>query len=242
MRMSIGPRVWRAGKALLLVGALGATFLVFFFIAMRVAMSADQVQVPDLGGSTIADATRILGGLGLELRDDPNRRPHDEIPAGHVMQQDPPAGVGARPGRTIRVWLSSGPRAMQVPELVAQPDRTARMRLEQQGLEVATVSEFRSPEYPSDSIVAQQPPPGSNAPHVTLLVNRGEPRTTYVMPDVIGMPGDRVESVLRSHGFRVTIVGSLPYAGVPPGVVVRQQPAAGFQVGSADAISLEVSR
>jgi beta-lactam-binding protein with PASTA domain len=40
----------------------------------------------------------------------------------------------------------------------------------------------------------------------------------------------------------VTIVGSQPYAGVPPGTVVRQQPSGGFQVGPGDAISIEVSR
>jgi serine/threonine-protein kinase len=240
--MRIGSGVWRTGKALLLIALLGATFLLFFGIAMRVALSADQVLVPDLTGRTLSDASGLLAGLGLELRNDPNRRPHDQVPAGNVMQQEPLAGVEARPGRTIRVWLSAGPRAMQVPALIAQADRTARMRLEQQGLELASVSEFRSPEYPPDSVVAQQPPADSNAPSVSLLINRGEARTTYVMPDVIGMSGDRVENVLRSHGFRVTIVGSLPYPGVPAGVVVRQEPPAGFQVGSADAISLEVSR
>jgi eukaryotic-like serine/threonine-protein kinase len=75
-----------------------------------------------------------------------------------------------------------------------------------------------------------------------LLVNRGEEATTYVMPDVIGMEGERAAAALRARGFRVTIVGSQPYPGVPPGTVVRQQPAGGFRVAGGDAISLEVSR
>jgi beta-lactam-binding protein with PASTA domain len=37
-------------------------------------------------------------------------------------------------------------------------------------------------------------------------------------------------------------VGQQPYPGVPSGVVVRQQPAGGFQLGPSDAISLEVSK
>jgi beta-lactam-binding protein with PASTA domain len=61
------------------------------------------------------------------------------------------------------------------------------------------------------------------------------------MPDLIGMDGERAAAALRSKGFRVSIVGSQPYPGVPSGTVVRQQPAGGFQVAAADAISIEVS-
>jgi eukaryotic-like serine/threonine-protein kinase len=240
--MPFGTRVWSAGKLLLLGGALLATFLVFFGVSMRLAVIAGQVQVPDLTGRTINDAQRILKELGLELRDDPSRRPDERIPAGHVMRQEPSPGEEARPGRTVRVWISSGPRTTKVPALVDQAERSARFRIEQDGLEIASISEFRSPDYLPDSVVAQIPPPSSTSPHVSLLVNRSEGSQTYVMPDVIGMPGEQVEAVLRGHGFRVTTVGSQPYAGVPPGTVVRQEPRAGYQVGPADPISLEVSR
>jgi beta-lactam-binding protein with PASTA domain len=77
---------------------------------------------------------------------------------------------------------------------------------------------------------------------VSLLLNRGEQATTYVMPDLIGMNGAAAADVLRGRGFRVTIVGSQPNPGVPPGTVLRQQPPGGFQLGAADPISIEVSR
>jgi len=158
------------------------------------------------------------------------------------MQQDPPAGDRARKQRTVRVWVSSGARATIVPPLVGQTDRTSRIRLEQDGIEVASTTEVRSPDYPTDAIVAQDPPERSRAPRVSLLVNRGEEATTYVMPDVIGTEADRAATLLRSRGFRVAIVGSQPYPGVPVGTVVKQTPAGGFRVGSGDPISLEVSR
>jgi serine/threonine-protein kinase len=173
---------------------------------------------------------------------DENQRMDDEVPAGRIMQQDPPAGVQARSQRTIRVWVSAGPRAMTVPALVGQTERTAQIRLDQDGLAMGPVTEFRSPDYDADAVVAQDPPAASRAPEVSLLINRGEQAMTYVMPDVIGMAGDRAAAALRARGLRVTIVGSQPYPGVPPGTVVRQQPPGGFQVAGADAISLEVSR
>jgi serine/threonine-protein kinase len=77
---------------------------------------------------------------------------------------------------------------------------------------------------------------------ISLLVNRGERGATYVMPDLIGVNGDRAADVLRTRGFRVSVVGDHPYPGVPGGVVLRQNPQAGFQIAPGEAISIEVSR
>ena len=90
--------------------------------------------------------------------------------------------------------------------------------------------------------MSQDPPPGAKAQRASLLLNLGEQSTPYVMPDVIGMDGARVADALRARGFRITIVGSQPYPGVPAGTVVRQQPQGGFRVAASDPISLEVSR
>jgi eukaryotic-like serine/threonine-protein kinase len=240
--MQFKTRVWGLGKILLLGGALAATFVVFAGVAMRVALRAREVQVPMLVGRSVNDASQSLATLGLALRIDPNQRADERVPSGRIMQQDPPPGASARQQRTIRVWVSSGPRATSVPPLVGQTERTARMRIEQDGLEVGSLTEFRSPDYPADAVVAQDPAPSSRAPRVSLLLNRGEQATTYVMPDVIGMNGEGAAEALRTRGFRVTITGSQPYPGVPQGTVVRQQPAGGFKVGPADSIALEVSR
>jgi beta-lactam-binding protein with PASTA domain len=56
------------------------------------------------------------------------------------------------------------------------------------------------------------------------------------------MNGERATEALRRLGFRVTIVGAQPDPSVPGGTVLRQQPIGGYQVGPADAISLEVSQ
>jgi beta-lactam-binding protein with PASTA domain len=240
--MRLGTRVWSLGKLFLLIGALGVTFLLFFGLSMRTALRAREVQVPSLTGRSVGDATQMLASLGLGVRVDENRRPDEKIGEGLITQQDPPAGVQARSQRTVRVWVSSGRRVTIIPMLVGQTERSAQIRLDQDGLQIASLSEFRSPDYPADAVIAQDPPPTSRAGAVSVLVNRGEEATTYVMPDVIGTEGSRVATFLRSRGFRVTIVGSQPYPGVPAGTVVRQQPPGGFRVAAADSISLEVSR
>lgn len=240
--MPLKARVWGLGKLLLLAGALAATFLLFALVGMRVALRALEAEVPNLVGAPVASASQTATGVGLALRIDPNQRADERVAAGSIMQQEPAPGAQARRQRTIHVWVSSGPRTTTVPGLVGQSERTARMRLDQDGLEIAAVSEFRSPDYPADAVAAQDPAPTSRAPRVSLLLNRGEQATTYVMPDLIGTNGERAAETLRTRGFRVSIVGSQPYPGVPPGTVVRQQPIGGFRVGPAESISLEVSR
>ena len=240
--MALKARVWTLGKLLFLTGALVATFLLFALVSMRVALRARDVEVPNLVGATVANASLTVSDLGLALRIDPNQRSDDKVPAGAIVQQEPAAGAAARRQRSIRVWVSSGPRVTTVPGLVGQNERNARMRVDEEGLQVAAVSEFRSPDYPADAVVAQDPAPSARAPSVSMLLNRGEQATTYVMPDLIGTNGERAAETLRTRGFRVTIVGSQPYPGVPAGTVVRQQPAGGYRVAAADSISLEVSR
>jgi serine/threonine-protein kinase len=240
--MALSFRVWSIGRVLLLIGALGGTFLLFFGVALRVALRAREVQVPALVGGTVTEASQSLGALGLNLKIDPVRRIDAKVAQNRIVQQDPPPGSAARAQRSIRVWLSAGPRTTTVPQLVGQTERTARLRVEQDGVELASVTEFRSPDYPSDTVVSQDPPAAARAPRVALLVNRGEQATAYVMPDVIGTDGTRAAAALRALGLRATVVGTQPYAGVPQGTVVRQQPQGGFRVSASDPISLEVSR
>jgi beta-lactam-binding protein with PASTA domain len=129
-----------------------------------------------------------------------------------------------------------------VPVLVGEMERTARLQLQQGGLSLATVSDIRSNDLPADVVVAQDPPEGSRAAAVSLLVNRSDRAAAYVMPDLIGVNGARAAEVLRADGFRVAVVGQNPYPGVPAGIVIRQSPQAGFQVTPGDTVSLEVSR
>jgi serine/threonine-protein kinase len=240
--MALKARVWSAGKLLLLGGALLLTFVIFFAVSMRVALKTREVVVPDLAGQTVNDARTRLADLGLNLRVEEGQRIDPKVPRGQVLMQDPQPGLRTRRERSVKVWISAGPRAAVVPALAGESERAAKLRLEQEGLALAAVSEIRASDYPAGTVVAQTPPPKTNAAELSLLLNRGEGGATYVMPDLIGVNGERAAEVLRSRGFRVAVVGDQPYPGVPAGVVLRQQPQAGFQISPGEPISLEVSR
>src|SRR5207248_9291549 len=157
----------------------------FFAVTMRIALKAREVQVPDLTARTANEATAVVNDLGLSLKVDEIKRPDPKIGAGRVIAQEPVAGSIARRQRSVKVWLSAGPRSATVPLLTGETERAAQLRLAQDGLQLASVSEIRSESYPSEIVVAQQPPPRSAAARVALLVNRGGRGATYVMPDLI---------------------------------------------------------
>jgi serine/threonine-protein kinase len=240
--MPLRTRVWTAGKLVLLVAGLAGTYLLFAAASMRIALRTREVQVPDFTNRTANEASAIASELGIALKVDEMRRLDPKIAAGRVLAQEPAAGSVARRQRTVHVWLSAGQRAATVPLLVGESERTAQLRVAQDGLTLSDVSEIKSHTFAPDVIVAQTPPGRSAGTSVALLVNRGERGASYVMPDLIGVNGDRAAEIMRSRGFRVAVVGTTPYPGIAAGIVIRQIPQAGFQIGPSESVSLEVSR
>jgi serine/threonine-protein kinase len=240
--MALQTRVWTVGRVLVIAGSLLATYLIFAAIAVRVAVRARDVVVPDVVGASVTDATVALAGQDLQVRVDTAQRPSTEVPAGHVLGQEPVPGTSSRRQRSVRVWLSAGPKVAYMPSLTGEGERAAAIRLSQEGLDAPEIAEIRSEEFSADQVVAQDPPPGRPAASVQLLVSRGAGDATYVMPDLIGLGGDAAAAVLRQQGFRVSFVAQQNASGLPAGLIVRQTPAGGYQVQPGAAISLEVAR
>ncbi len=240
--MPLHNRIRNAGRWFTIAACLVATYLIFAVTAMRVALRVSEMPAPDLRSRTIAEATALLQEQGLALSVDESGRLDPKIPAGRIALQDPAPGAVTRRQRTIHVWMSQGPRVTIIPALTGESERAAQLRLQQDGLSLASLAEVRSADFPSGTVIAQEPQERARGTEVALLVNRGEQSRHYVMPDLIGVAGSRAVDLMRTRGFRVTIVGQLPYPGVPAGTVLRQFPSAGFQIAAGDPISLEVSQ
>ena len=97
--MALRRRVWSAGKLLVLVGALVATYVLFAAASMRLALRAREVKVPDFTNLTANEATAMASDLGLAVHVDEARRLDPKIAAGNVLGQEPPAGTTARQQR-----------------------------------------------------------------------------------------------------------------------------------------------
>jgi len=227
---------------LLLAAALGLTYFAFFLMSMRIATRAREVKVPDVRGKSVTEASAAISNAGLSLRIDPMRGVDPAVPADHVLAQDPDPGTVVRRPRAVRIHVSEGPRAPLVPALTGLSERAAQIAATQEGIQIASIAEVRTTDYPPGVVVAQDPPAKARGSTLTLLVNRAQGGVRYVMPDLIGTPAHRVADILRTDGFLVAITGETPYPGLPADIVIRQVPQAGFQIAFGEPISLEVSR
>jgi serine/threonine-protein kinase len=225
------------GLAVLLVAGLSAVG------TMRVILSSEEVVVPSLIAKAVPEAGSVAARHGLSLRVE-GKRNEAKIPADHVAAQEPPAGANLKSHRSIRVWLSLGPRRVRVPPVEGGSLRTARLALEQGQVPLGRVVEVDDPA--DEGTVLQQHPAAGDADGavagVALLVSRGQQGADYLMPDLIGRPADAVLDRLRTAGLKVAEVRYRTYPGVAPGIVLRQIPAAGHRVNARAQVSLDISK
>jgi serine/threonine-protein kinase len=226
----------------LLAGALLLTAALSGVTTMRIVLASQEVVVPSLLHRKVAEAGALAGRHRLLLRVEGKR--HDAAaPPDAIAAQEPPAGARLKAQRSVRVWVSLGPRRLTVPGLEGQSLRTARLTLEQLQLPVARVAEVRDPAE-AGTILVQNPPPGetdSIGAGVTLLVSQGPRLSDYVMPDLIGRKVDEALELLARVGLRASDVRARTYPGVQPGIVLRHVPPAGHRVNATTPIAFEVS-
>src|SRR5829696_3795251 len=167
--MPLNKRVWSAGRLFVIAACLVATYLLFAVTAMRVALKVREVPVPDLRNHTVAEATAQAQDAGLALAVDETGRLDPKIAAGRIALQEPAPGAITRRQRTVRVWVSQGPRVTVIPALTGESERAAQLRLQQDGLSLVSVAEVRSA-GPGGTVIAQEPPGMSKGTQVSLLV------------------------------------------------------------------------
>jgi eukaryotic-like serine/threonine-protein kinase len=228
----------------LLLAALLVTTAISAVSTMRVVLRSQEVVVPSLVGKRIPEAGPLAVRHRLLLRVE-GRRHDPKVPADRVVAQEPPAGSTLKTQRSIRVWVSLGPKRITVPSVVGESARGGRLSLEQSEVPVGRVVEANDPAE-EGTILMQHPPPGETETlgqeGASLLVSRGPSGRDYLMPDLIGRKAGQVLDTLRLAGLKVGEVRYRLYPGVSAGVVLRQEPAAGHRVNARTPLSLEISK
>jgi beta-lactam-binding protein with PASTA domain len=243
----MGGRFRRLALALLrrvaLAAALSGVLAGSALLTMWLALSMHEVEVPSVVGKGPDEASVALAGKGLTLRV-VGRRYDVLVSAGRIAAQEPLAHSKLKANRTVRAWMSLGPRRTEVPNVVGSSLRSARLALNLAGIPLARVVEvpFR---IPSGDVILQRPEAGATGfadPGVSLLVSRGPSLSDFVMPDLIGRPVDDVLDSLRLAGLKVADIRYRPYPGRAPGTVIGQSPRPGYRVGPVSSITLDIIR
>ncbi|WEH42252.1 Stk1 family PASTA domain-containing Ser/Thr kinase [Streptomyces sp. NBC_01218] len=127
-------------------------------VALVVSKGA-PVEVPDVSGLSVEDATAALEEEGLKAEVEPGRVESSQV-AGDVDRQAPDAGAEAAEGDTVRLTVSKGPPMVEVPDVTGRDVDEARELLEDAGFEVRVDRPFLSF---SDTVASQSVDGGGTA-------------------------------------------------------------------------------
>ncbi|GAB4405648.1 MAG: hypothetical protein Kow00123_17960 [Anaerolineales bacterium] len=142
------------------------------------AQDANTVVVPDLTGLDEATASAVLAQTGL-LAQITGQEYSDDVPLGRVLKQDPAGGERAPRGSTVRLVLSKGSDKTTVPDVVGQSYGAAEAALAASNLNAMRQDVWS--ESPSDTVIAQDPPAGTQViPGTTVLLRVSSGRSLTI--------------------------------------------------------------
>ena len=175
-QVELVPSSARAGTVVEQKPAAGSEVEEGTLVALSIARSQSpaviRVEVPDVVGSTVAEARQTLRALGLRVS---VTTVLAQEPAGTVVGQTPSANRAVREGSSVRLRVSAGPRSATVPEVMGLDEMTARAELEAAGF-VVRVSEEWTDDPANDGVVLAQTPAGGSSREegavVTLVIGR----------------------------------------------------------------------
>jgi beta-lactam-binding protein with PASTA domain/tRNA A-37 threonylcarbamoyl transferase component Bud32 len=142
-------------------------------VTLNVSSGPKKLKVPSVVGKSEADAQTALQNFQVTTKTAPN----STAPAGQVVRQSPDAGTMLAPGGQVTIWVSGGGK--QVPDVVGDPEATAKQILTAQGFQVQ-VNTVPGPANATPGTVFQQTPSSGTLPAgstVTIFV-AAQPQTS----------------------------------------------------------------
>ncbi|GAA2961727.1 Stk1 family PASTA domain-containing Ser/Thr kinase [Streptomyces enissocaesilis] len=136
-------------------------------VALVVSKGA-PLEVPDVTGESVEDATSELEDAGLTVKVAPARVTSREE-AGSVVRQSAAEGDRLAEGDTVTLTVSKGPRMISVPDVVGDDVDDAKRTLREAGFQVEVDRPFLSF---SDTIASQSVEEGDEAPEGSTITIR----------------------------------------------------------------------
>jgi serine/threonine-protein kinase len=208
-------------------------------ITLEVSNGPGNVLVPPVENLPREQAIRELEKVGLKVSWE--ERPSDEVREGFAIETVPEEGQAVEKGSRVRLFVSSGPEQVAVPDVVGLSRDSAQGTLESEGLKVS-VKEEPSDE-PEDQVISQDPAAGEEVDEgtrVTITISTGPEQVN--VPDVTGLSAAEARRELRDAGLKVVERESPVLEETQDGVVVDQAPDAAVEVDEGTAVVIFVGR
>ena len=205
------------------------------------------VEVPNLEGMTVAEASAELADAGLTLgvvTASSEETPDAE--EGTIIAQDPSAGDEVDEGSAVGIVVAGEPgdqppAIVEVPNVVGLSASNAKTTVEQAGLP-ARMREVYDDKVQKDIVISQDPTGGTSVEagtDVTITVSLGKNPAVEV-PGVVGETEQAARAALVNAGFEPVPAWAYSET-VQAGLVISQNPAQGVSAPRGSPVSFTIS-
>jgi eukaryotic-like serine/threonine-protein kinase len=226
--------LWVAIAAAVIIAGLG--------IAWAMGLIGNQgVPVPDVTGKTQTEAETLITEAGFVLGDVKEANSAD-IESGLVIDQTPIAGATAEKESAVGITVSTGPKQVEVPDLVGKPEDEAINLLTEAGFTPEPLPNEFDSKIAVGSVIRQDPAAGTSIDEgskVQYVVSRGVEMVR--VPNVEGKKQSSATSTLKDAGFKVSVTSQFSDT-VNSGIVISQNPKRDLQVAKGSTVTIYVSK
>ncbi len=205
-------------------------------VTLVLSLGKERYDVPKLRGLTEDAAQDAIAERNLEFGDAVGRW-SDDVPEGTVLGSDPKRGTSLKPGSIIDVYVSQGPKPVDVRDWTGKDADRAAQWFSQRGIEVTYGAEQYSDSVPEGRVLSQTPASGTlyRGQSAQLVVSRG-PELVEVPGGLVASGVDAAREELEALGFVVEVENAREYIGL--GYVFRVDPRSGTMVPRGSTIVL----
>jgi beta-lactam-binding protein with PASTA domain/tRNA A-37 threonylcarbamoyl transferase component Bud32 len=196
-------------------------------ITLEVSNGPGNVLVPPVENRSRDAAVEELRDADLKVTVDPQAS--GEVREGFAIRTLPREGTEVERGSRIRLFVSTGPEQVTVPDVTGLSHDSARAQIQDAGLGVA-VREEESDEREGE-VTAQDPPGGTSVDRgttVTITVSTG--RRQVDVPNVVGLDPSAAARQIRDAGLEPLRRERAVSDPAEDRVVIEQRPAAGVEL------------
>jgi len=192
------------------------------------------VEIPDVAGKTMEDATNKLTEAGFTVKAEAVER---DRPNGEVVGTEPEIGSKQNEGSRVTLQVATGPA---IPHIDG-PAADGQASLEALGFTVTTVEQAHA-SIPAGSVISTDPPEGERAglgQPITLVVSTGPAGpTTVSVPNVVGMTLSQATDALATR--QLGTFSQCQEIAIGDGKVFNQIPEPGRLVDVGSDVSVQI--
>ena len=201
-----------------------------------ISKGPERYSVPDVTGmtpdaaATEITAARLVAGAQTQVFD-------DTVAVGSVAGTDPKIGTSVKPGTSVSILISKGPKPVPVPDIDGKKSAVAQAALTEVGL-IPVITEKYSEKVPEGQVIKVTPKPGTvvnSGTEVELVVSKGPPPVE--VPTLVDLRKSQAIAILKKLGLVPKVIS----AGFTPlNRVFSQDPPAGTMIPKGSVVTIRI--